>query len=76
MKLRKNPNIQSTILRLDELRENAANLIIDLKKVNQLLDDSKLGINELNYSLDEEYARFKNCYAKIEELFRVFSSVS
>lgn len=70
MKFKKNVNINSLIERLKELQQHTSVLQNDFTHITKLFDDSKLGISELNYNLDEELARFKNCFAKIEELIR------
>ena len=70
MRLRKNANIATLILRLEEQVTHAQSLIKDFKYVSGLLGDNKLGIQELNYNIDEDVLRFNHTHSKIEDLLK------
>lgn len=70
MKLKKNNNINTLIERFAEMQNQCANLSTDFKQAIKLLDDSKLGITELNFNIDEELMRFNHTFLKIEELIK------
>lgn len=70
MKLKKNVNYNTVIAKLAELQELSQGLQGDFRKVIGLLEDSKLGITEIDYKLDEDLVKFKNTFGKIEELIR------
>lgn len=70
MKLKKNVNMISVVERLKELNNYSSELANDFTRAAQILDDSKLGIPELNLNCDESLARFHNCYNKISDLIK------
>lgn len=72
MKLKKNVNINSAIERLAEIQNQANSLAADFRQAVKLFDDSKLGIAELNFNIDEDLMRFRHTFAKIEELIKGF----
>lgn len=70
MKLRKNVNINSLVERFKQIQNEAGILANHFQQSIQLFDDTKLGISELNFKIDEDVQRFYNTYAKIEDLIR------
>lgn len=72
MKLKKNVNMNSVVERFKELQNHCGTLASDFTKAIQILDDSKLGITELNYNIDEEVMRYRNTINKIEDLLKGF----
>lgn len=70
MKLRKNINMNSVVARLEQLQQEAAVLVKNFRDIMQLFDNTKLGISELNYNMEEDLGRFHQTYSKIDELIR------
>lgn len=70
MKIKKHVNINSVIARFDEMIQHCNVLKADFIQAIQLLDNAKLGISELNFNIDEEVARYRNTFAKLEDLLR------
>lgn len=70
MKIKKNVNMNSIIVRLEELSAQSLGLANDFKKAIALLDDTKLGIGELNYNIDEDLMRFERTYTKVYDLIK------
>lgn len=70
MKLKKSTNIISAATRFDEMAEHCKTMAKELQYANTILNDEKLGISELNFKIDEEYARYQRKNSQIEDLMR------
>ncbi len=62
--------MNSIVGRLEQLQQEAGVLIKAFKDAIQLFDNTKLGIAELDYRIDEDVARFNNTHDKVNELIK------
>lgn len=70
MKLQKSVNYKTLMQRLRDANELNSSLITEFKVIDDLFENTKLGIPELNYALEEQIGRWRDSTAKIEQLLR------
>ena len=70
MRLKKNVQMNSLVERLKQLQQEAGTLAAHFTQAVALFNDTKFGINEINFNIDEDVMRFNSTYGKIEELIK------
>lgn len=70
MKLKKNVNLNSLVERLKQVQQEANILANHFQQAATLFNDTKFGIEALDYKIDEDLARYFGTCERIENMVK------